>query len=382
MAARVSAQKRSTRRREFARWGRLNHSKTTVQRYEEVDGLRAVACALVIWHHVANAYAEISSSGLYFRSLAVGANVGWIGVLTFFAISGYVIPYSLRGARGEGVKRFATRRFWRLYPPFWFALLATWLLNTSELSAARLGWNFTMLPSLGGMEPAAGHFWTLEIEFVFYIVVALLFLAFGRLGWKVILPVYLILGACYLEWARFDHEDHWRWTLLYLWIMFWGALCREIMQFDFARWVGVRWVGTARAVALGLSTGALLMRPLKSALFGFLDGQRGTLLFGMSTSTAILLFLFWVIVFRVRLPGLARLGRWTYSTYLLHAVVFYGGLKIIRGFELTFLTGWPLPVYLIALMVLCYAVGGLAYRWIELPSDRVGHRLTNRPPPE
>jgi len=347
-----------------------------VQRFEEVDGLRAVACALVIWHHVSDAFAEISSSGLWLRDLASAGNVGWIGVLTFFAISGYVIPNSVRGTRGEGLRRFGLRRFWRLYPPFWFALVATWLLNPGNYTAARMGWNFTMLPSLGGAEPAAGHFWTLEMELVFYFLVALLFLACGRLGWRVILPVYLVFGFCYVEWSRFDFEDHWRYTLLFLWIMFWGALCREIMRLDFSRWVGASRVGLARAVALGLATGALAMRPLKSVWFGALDGREGSLQFGTATSIAVLLFLFWVVLVPVRATWLARVGRWTYSTYLLHAVVFYGVLKLIRGLELDFLTGWPLPVYVGAMMVLCFAVGGLAYRWVELPSDRVGHRLT------
>jgi len=239
-----------------------------------------------------------------------------------------------------------------------------------------MGWNFTMLPSLGGAEPAAGHFWTLEMELVFYLLVSVLFLVFGRLGWRVILPVYLVFGFCYVEWSRFDFEDHWRYTLLFLWIMFWGALCREIMRFDSARRVGASRVGLARAVVLGLTTGALLMRPLKSVWFGVLDGREGSLQFGTATSIAVLLFLFWVVIAPVRWAWLARVGRWTYSTYLLHAVVFYGVLKLIRGLELDFLTGWPLPVYVIVLMGLCFAVGGLAYRRVELPSDRVGHRLT------
>jgi len=49
---------------------------------------------------------------------------GWggLGVLLFFAISGYVIPNSLRGTRVRGLKRFVIHRFFRLWPTFWLCL--------------------------------------------------------------------------------------------------------------------------------------------------------------------------------------------------------------------------------------------------------------------
>ncbi|MFM1851067.1 MAG: hypothetical protein RIS54_751 [Verrucomicrobiota bacterium] len=347
-----------------------------MQRFEEVDGLRAVACALVIWHHVAEAYAGIAGGSLWMHDFAQACNLGWIGILAFFAISGYVIPSSLRGGRGDGLRWFAVRRFWRLWPPFWFAVLATWLLTPDQFTAARLGWNFTMLPSLGGQLPAAGHFWTLEIELVFYVVISALFLICGRLGWAVITPVFVGMSAWYIEWSKFPLPDYWQWLLLFLTMMFWGAACREVVRFDFARWTGARWVGLTRAAVLGLATGLLALRPLKSAYFGWSEGEAGLLRFGLTTAAAIFLFLLWVVLKPVRSDWLARVGRWTYSTYLLHAVVFYGGLKLIHVFDLAVLRGWPLPVYVVLMVILGFAAGGAAFRWIEGPSDRVGHRLT------
>jgi len=333
---------------------------------------------LVIWHHVADDYAGIAGSGLWLQSVAQNFNVGLIGVLTFFAISGYVIPSSLRGARVAGVGQFLTSRFWRLYPPFWFAVLLTWLMDWRDFSPERLAWNATMIPSLGGVTSAAGHFWTLEVELVFYLIVAALFLMIGKLGWKVILPVFILIGLWYVEWPKFPLEEHWKSIVLYLAVMFWGACCREIMRFDFGKWVGSTRANLARAIVLGLASGLVLVRPLKSAYFALLEGDASLLEFGASSSLAMLLFLFWVILTPVHSRFLARVGRWTYSTYLLHAVVFYSVLWIIEKGDLSFLQGWPLMVYVLALIVLCFGIGGLAYRWIELPSDRVGKRLSGK----
>ena len=227
-------------------------SLPNIKRFDQVDGLRGIGCMLVIWHHVADDFAEIAGSGWWIQRVANDFNVGLIGVLAFFAISGYVIPSSVRGARADGVNQFLTRRFWRLYPPFWFALVATWLMDIPEFSTQRLAWNLTMVPSLGGATSAAGHFWTLEVELVFYLLVAALFLAIGKLGWKVMVPAFSVMGLWYLEWPMFPLEEHWKSIILYLAVMFWGACCRELMRFDFGRWVGAQRANLVRAIAIGL----------------------------------------------------------------------------------------------------------------------------------
>jgi len=150
----------------------------------------------------------------------------------FFSISGFVIPDSLRGMRWQGIKTFSTRRFWRLYPPFWCALLLTWWIEPKSRARA-WGWDAIMLPSLGGEAHGFGQFWTLEVELVFYLLVAALFFVFGRLGWKVLLPSYLALVILAVRKvlgpnAILDYDT----MLPYLVVMFWGGLCREILRLD------------------------------------------------------------------------------------------------------------------------------------------------------
>jgi peptidoglycan/LPS O-acetylase OafA/YrhL len=56
---------------------------------------------------------------------------GWLGVPLFFVISGYCIAERVarETKQGRSTLRFVLDRLWRLFPPYWAALLVTLLLN-------------------------------------------------------------------------------------------------------------------------------------------------------------------------------------------------------------------------------------------------------------
>jgi len=203
-----------------------------------------------------------------------------------------------------------------------------------------------------------------------------LFLIFGRLGWKILLPSYLVVVVFAVRKivdpnAVLNYD-----TLLpYLVVMLWGSLCREILRFDFSRWrksapkSNVDW---GRSVALGLASGVTIIILLMAYSAMPATGHSYELagLFGL------LGFLFWSILTPVRMRWLSYIGRWTYSTYLLHLLVITTGLKLIRKYPL-FDTLFGSPLAFTGLCLLgSFAVGALAYRWIERPSDSIGKRLT------
>jgi len=342
------------------------------KRFSEVDGLRAIACALVIIFHAGLWPALLHD--LLVNTLGFGA----IGVVMFFAISGFVIPDSLRGTRWQGIKTFSIRRFWRLYPPFWISLLLTWWIDDDYLSEKQqLGWDATMLPSLGVSGHGFHHFWTLEVELVFYFLIAALFALFGRLGWKVLLPVYLLLVALKVrKVVTPDVVINYDTMIPCLVVMFWGGICRETLLFDFScfQWLaprrGVNW---ARSSALGVVSG-MTMAVLLMSYSRVRGGGRAHELVGIF---GILGFLFWVILTPIRIDWLSRVGRWTYSTYLFHFLV----IVIVRS-----LLNMPkygdsslVPSFFSGLCLLVsFALGALAYRWIERPSDQIGKQLTTK----
>jgi len=357
--------------------------KPPSKRFSEVDGLRAIACGLVIISHAPDFFQTISQGGEWASQLRMGR----LAVLMFFAISGFVIPSSLRGERWAGVKYFAIRRFWRLYPPYWLALLITCLWGF-RYPIERLPWDAVMLPSLrkfAELEHAYGflHFWTLEVEMIFYITLAFLFMVIGRLGAKLLLTGYILL----VLWTTLGGfpvgiAPHY-FPVPAIMVMFWGAVCREILRVDFSRYnwlVSMKGVDWARSSAMGLITAPLVIMGSYYVIYGGAnEWENVETRFGLSLLCAVIGFLFWVILTPIRINWLSTVGRWTYSTYLFHFIVIVSVRALIESTsrsELSFiLYAWPLPVYVVGVLVLCFAVGAMAYRWIEQPSDAVGKRL-------
>lgn len=104
------------------------------------------------------------------------AAYGWLGVELFFLISGFVICMS---CWGRSVGDFFTSRVTRLYPAYWFAVLATTaVLLLIPGGQKPLPWpdvltNLTMLQEPLGVRMVDGVYWTLFAELRFYLLFAL-----------------------------------------------------------------------------------------------------------------------------------------------------------------------------------------------------------------
>ena len=341
-------------------------------RIEQADGLRALACMLVIWQHVSEVYKSISSGGLWLSEIADTVDFGRIGVSAFFAISGFVVPHSIRGPRLHGVVDFAERRFWRLYPPYWFSIplgvLSVWIIWGKDASLAMLIGNSTMLPSLWGEPFVMGHYWTLEVELVFYFACGLLYLIFGRINLALALGSLALAFVSKRQGWLSGTPDHWPFAALDLAIMFWGCCCRLAYDGAFPGWLGKnrRLLGVLLVAATSV---VVLFEPLRLLWMGYARDLAGHRRLGWGYSLGILTFLIWVLVARVRIRLLEQLGKGTYSIYLLHPVVFYVAFKLVRGKAFAAFDGLHLGVYLAVLVPLCVAVGMLGYHLIERPSD-------------
>ncbi len=113
-------------------------------RYLSLDIWRGLACVMIVLHH---------ASFPLMPDLRMGSGIGagikhavirtlWhmnIGVPLFFVISGYCIAASVDASRrrGKGSLAFLGRRFWRIYPPYWAAILC-FIAVTSSLDAIGL----------------------------------------------------------------------------------------------------------------------------------------------------------------------------------------------------------------------------------------------------
>jgi len=113
-------------------------------RYLSLDIWRGLACVMVVLHHAS--YPLIPDlrmgSGIEAWIKHAVIRILWhmnIGVPLFFVISGYCIAASVDAARrrGKGSLAFLGRRFWRIYPPYWAAILC-FIAVTSSLDAIGL----------------------------------------------------------------------------------------------------------------------------------------------------------------------------------------------------------------------------------------------------
>lgn len=153
------------------------------ERFHFLQTLRGVAALLVFLGHYLDMYYKHNNTGIEF--VAIGdfvssLEIGRIGVVVFFLISGFVLPYSLKNRKNDyTVSHFLVKSTLRLYPAFLFSIVVAVLvgsgvgININSLQQVMV--NVTMIPKFLGSESVQGAYWTLHLLFVFYILVALIF---------------------------------------------------------------------------------------------------------------------------------------------------------------------------------------------------------------
>jgi peptidoglycan/LPS O-acetylase OafA/YrhL len=148
-------------------------------RMPSLDGLRAVSIMMVFYGHL-----EGVRGFPRLRLSRWMGDVGHLGVIVFFVISGFLITSLLMGEREKtgsiSLKNFYLRRTLRIFPAFYAFILA--LVVASALGLAPLGAtdlvfsltytvNYSAAPSWN-----VGHLWSLSIEEQFYLLWPALFL--------------------------------------------------------------------------------------------------------------------------------------------------------------------------------------------------------------
>jgi len=163
---------------------------------ETVDGLRGLAILLVLCYHTWLFSWYTPDFYLFGRAVPVDvlARTGYLGVDLFFAISGFVLffPYAERiffGGQAQTLGTFAYRRFIKIVPSYFLALLATLpAVLALPHPAPALALAGTLVQHVAfvqnffddGFGAANSVFWSLAVEAQFYLVFPLLALIFRR----------------------------------------------------------------------------------------------------------------------------------------------------------------------------------------------------------
>ncbi|WP_405012608.1 acyltransferase family protein [Kitasatospora sp. NBC_01539] len=141
-----------------------------------LDGLRFVAVLLVVvYHYVAFGSDWGRPRGEIFPVLYRPAAYGWMGVQLFFLISGFVICLS---CWGRSTSDFLSSRVVRLFPAYWFGVLATTAVvaavpgGTEPRALRDVLTNLTMMEYPFGAPYVDGVYWSLWVEGRFYLIFA------------------------------------------------------------------------------------------------------------------------------------------------------------------------------------------------------------------
>jgi peptidoglycan/LPS O-acetylase OafA/YrhL len=284
---------------------------------------------------------------------------GRIGVVIFFALSGYLIARSLEG---PGWKiSFPIKRAFRLYPIYVFSILSVLLLMGPQWDFYRLLANLTMVPTLFGQEEYLGLYWTLQTEVIFYAV--FYWATWTRFGASRSFSFYasvFFTALFILEQLLIDQSVLNSLPLMikklpqHLGIMFWGAFLYRAEKEDY---LGVR--------ILGLT--AFVLLPSLVALGEYaLSGIGGSPTVITSYLTAVgICFLVFYSKFSNRLFEV--IGRISYSVYLNHVIVLYFLLE--TGISFGLLGG-------MAVLILgTFLLSWVTYRLIEKPAIRVSRKV-------
>ncbi|BCZ78676.1 acyltransferase [Paraburkholderia terrae] len=374
-------------------------------RLAHIDAIRAIAALLVVVMHCA-ALEEFAASTSWLAQAANVLDFGRIGVVLFFGVSGFVIPASL--ISGEHPGTFWVRRFFRLYPAYWFSialvLLTQWLFWTRSFSLHQILLNLTMLQNFLHAENLQGVYWTLKLELVFYVGCYLLFMV-GLLERTALLAALSLLltmiFVCYLDFyqgplgfsrsivraiglpsgsvahAVSTGDNHpipgllnmnWGYFCAYFSMMFFGAVLRRWHDGDAGRVaqvllsiVGVIWV---------------VVLPMWGWYAFRASHVIDTVTVFAPCALALALFLVLINWIRVRSRVMAAIGLVSYSLYLLHPIVIdaivWGGKR----------TGGTLDSSFVAFVLVCtlLSIGAAAacYLAIERSSIATGRSLARR----
>ncbi|AZO80995.1 MULTISPECIES: acyltransferase [unclassified Bosea (in: a-proteobacteria)] len=349
---------------------------TTRQRYANLDALRAIAALAVMVEHmfgdlIRQAPAATGPMSALAEALVQNLSLGRFGVALFFLISGFVVPFSIAGERP--LRHFAISRLFRLYPAFWLALavLATmgWFSGYMPGLPTVLA-NMSMAPPIFGQPWLSPIHWTLFVELLFYVLVALLFAA-GRLrhvGVLLGLSLALITATVLPVQLRTHGVVNLpiQYLGMHLSFLFLGLLLRLwlVERMRGARLSAVLLVVVQLAALLSVSQFSLargdnfIMEGLRPVLSAYI--------------LAFAVFLAAIGLDRPRSPLLALIGLTSYSMYLFHGTV---NAAVYRVLPLTGEFGD------IATMLVCTGstllVSWPVYRAIERPMIALGRRISS-----
>jgi peptidoglycan/LPS O-acetylase OafA/YrhL len=361
-------------------------------RLQRLDVLRGVAVLLVLGRHILYIPEGLPVSvTLLFN---IWREVGWVGVDLFFVLSGFLVSgllFSEYKRTGElKIFRFLVRRGFKIYPSFYLFLAVTLITSSlyslpSKFEVMRVVGETTFLQNYIGA--FWHHTWSLSVEEHFYFLLCLAFVVMksGRKGDPnpfLSLPrAFLIVGTFLLVLrilvAFGNPPGTWRCTLGFSHFridsLFFGVVISYWYRF-FPEWLSAqvnRYAPFLSAASVGVFLVPILFR-LDQGYFMYTAGF--TLLY-LGFGALLVRVLFVTVnrsgMFARAVAPLTLLGRYSYSIYLWHLLVYFIIDRSPYAPETAERFYTATALYLVGSLV----VGIVTARLVEFPALRVRDRF-------
>lgn len=360
------------------------------QRIETLDGLRFMAALGVLWIH---AWSYCGNPRFYIGRFDVASllAIGGNGVDLFFVISGFCMYYfyaSKTDFSYHDFCRFLIKRWARLSPAFYAATLVyafihilTFQYRNSDLLHVIVSVFYlnSVLPQFN----VASHFWTLGVEWQFYLIVPFLLIYQNKAGFRNTFKLIfgtLLLMAIVITGVFKNQSDYFTDQIFFRGIEFgFGVLAARLLRssvvcftsriFWFFTLLLTTYIGRVLISAPVLNLSLNYHNFFKLAGFSLLSAGFAGILYLSVTSVKWLNRLLGNRVFKT-------MGKISYSFYLWHVLV----IPVVTVYTRKYMPagqGFLTPVVItIFSAVVLYPVSLLSYHVLEKPFLSIGNLST------
>ncbi len=360
------------------------------QRIQTLDGLRFIAAMGVLWIHTwtifGNPRCYIGKIDLA-NFLAIGQN----GVDLFFVISGFCMYY-FYAIKSEfsyhDFYRFLLKRWVRLSPAFYassivYILISRYVDHYTGYGLLNLVHSLFYFNYILGSYGVASHFWTLTVEWQFYFTIPFLLIYQNKIGFKK--TYFVIFGVIFIAaivsvFIVKNTTDAFTASILFRGTQFGFGVIAARLLIKNNNYFKNRILWLAAFIIITYCGRTLVSKPVLnlSVYYYNLFKLSGFALMGLGFAGILYLS----ITSAKWLNGLLgnklfkKMGRISYSFYLLHVLVYPLVAKYTMD-HLPFFTGIMAPVIATFLSaVFLYPISLLSFNLLEKPFLSIGNLTT------
>lgn len=322
------------------------------QHFHSIDLLRGLAALTVAFYHYTDFFLAKT------HPLSIFCHYGYLGVEAFFVISGMVIPYSL-SLKGYTIRQFGRQfvsRIIRIEPAYWASIVlmlmkdaSVWFVKADkwiELDFYNLFLHVFHFNAIMHEPWLRGIYWTLAIDWQFYIVLLLFFALFNRREWWIRYPIYALFA--------FGH-----WYFPYEWLPY------HVASFGAGYILFQYYRGYIGQKELAIILPAMLLMHYR--------GFDMTHCLATAIPCAIILFI------NKEWNWSKFIGKTSYSFYLTHVVT--GWLLLDGAAEIAGENGWFMGTAIFVAVAFSLLFSKYFYDWVEEPTIQWGknwHKWSQR----